>query len=233
MRIRSLAFAAAAAAAALAFAPAQAATTEKRALPEFHGIEIRGTVKLELHQRSTQSVEVTADDSVLAKVDTQVVDRNGVPTLVIGLQPGTRGRTPVTVAVDFTSLSALSISGRGDVNGGSLKSGSFALSVSGMGDVKLDDLDVGNVEVHISGVGDVQLGGHAATLGVNVSGKGDFDGHSFDVDNVSIHLSGLGDSKVKARKTLDVSISGLGNVSYQGDAVVTSNVSGRGKVEKQ
>ncbi|CAN5134591.1 head GIN domain-containing protein [soil metagenome] len=233
MHIRTLLAAAAAAVAALAFVPAHAATTERRSLPEFHGIDIRGSVNLQLHQRATQSVEVTADESVLAKVETQVVDRNGVPTLVVGVQPGTRGRTPVTVSVDFTSLSALSISGRGDVSGGSIKGGDFALSVSGMGDIKLGDLDMGAVNVQISGVADIELDGRAATLGVNVSGKGDFDGRSFDVDAVSIHLSGMGDAKVKPRKTLDVSISGIGNVSYQGDASVTSNVSGRGKVQKQ
>lgn len=211
------------------------AATESRAITGFQAIAVHGSMKLLLRQGGREGVQLTADDNVLALIETKVVDKKGVPTLEIGMKPGTnvRTKTQVVATVDLTTLSALSISGAGDVSGDSLKSQALALSISGSGNVRLKQLTADDVTVRIAGSGDVEFSGRARKLGVTISGSGNVVSRGLETDDVNVRIAGSGDADVNARKTLDVSIAGSGDVVYVGDAVVKSSISGIGKVRKQ
>jgi Putative auto-transporter adhesin, head GIN domain len=209
--------------------------TESRAVTGFQAISLRGSMNIVVRQSDHEGLQLSGDDNVLPLIDANVVNKNGVPTLELGTKSGTNVMTDnsITATIDVTTLSAVSISGSGQLSGDGLKAQSLALTISGSGEVKLKQLSADDVTVRISGSGDVQFTGRTTRLGVNITGNGVFDSTSLEADNVTMAIAGNGDAKVNARKTLDASISGNGDVEYVGDAVVKSHISGHGEVKKQ
>lgn len=208
---------------------------ETRNVTGFQAIALRGSMKLVLRQGARESVELRADDNLLPLIETQVVDRGGVPTLELGMKKGTsyKSSAPIVVTVDLINLRALSISGSGDVVGDALKTPALAIAISGSGNVKISQLAADEVSAKVSGSGDLQFGGRAGKLGVSISGSGDVNARALEADDVSVSVAGSGDANVTARKTLSVSIAGNGSVSYAGDAVVKTSIAGHGTVRKQ
>ena len=201
---------------ALALAPLIVGAAEQaRSVGGFEAVAVRDAVTLVLKPAALESVHVSADETLLAQVETRVVTRRGVPTLEVGLQRGARtfGRGTVSVTVGFAWLSALPVSGSGDVRGEGLASAALkvALSVSGS----------------------VRLAGRSDRLVVEIAGSGDVDTSALAADQVAVDIAGSGDARVDARKTLAVAIAGSGDVAYRGDAVVTSSIAGSGKVRRR
>jgi hypothetical protein len=207
---------------------------DKRAVTGFQAVAIRGSLKLVLRQGTHEGVELRADDNILALIETQVVDRDGVATLEIGPKRGVRysSPNPVTATVDLISLKALSIAGSGDIVGDALKTPVLRISVAGSGDIRLNHLEAGELNASVSGSGDLAFDGHARRLKVSISGSGDLKARALETDDVTISIAGSGDASVNAKKTLSVSIAGNGDVSYVGDAVVKSSIAGMGSVKK-
>jgi hypothetical protein len=208
--------------------------TETRDVTGFQAISLRGAMNIVVRQSGRDGLQLSADDNVLPLIEASVVTKDGVPTLELGMKRGTSIMSdgPMTAIVDVTTLSALSISGSGQLSGDGLRTQSLALTISGSGDVKLKQLSADDVTVRISGSGDVDFTGHTTRLGVTITGNGVFDSTSLEADNVTMTIAGNGDAKVNARKTLDASISGNGEVEYVGDAVVKSHIAGHGEVKK-
>ena len=209
--------------------------TENRAVGSFQAIALRSSMKLVLHQGGRESLELRADDNVLPLIESRIVDRDGVPTLELGLKKGTsyKSGTPIVAHIELISLRALSISGSGDVVGDALKTPALAIAISGSGNVKLGQLAADEVSAKVSGSGDLLFGGKAGKLAVSISGSGDVNARSLEADDVSISMAGSGDASVTARKTLNVSIAGSGSVVYAGDPIVKSSIAGHGSVRKQ
>ncbi len=209
--------------------------TEARAVGSFSALTLRGSMKVVLRQGSKEAVQVEADDNLLPLVETRVVEHAGVPTLEVGLKPGSgfRSHHEITVTVDVVTLSALAIRGSGDVFADGLKTPSLKLDMSGSGDIHLTRFDGAEFSVQIAGNGDVTASGRAAKVRLGIAGSGDIDTTGLDADDVSIDIAGSGDASVNAHKTLAVSIAGSGDVSYVGDAVVKSSIAGSGSVKKR
>lgn len=209
--------------------------SESRAVGSFRAIASRSSFDIVLRQGSTEAVEVRADDNLLPLIDTRVVDRSGVPTLEVNTKPGANFRTHshITVTVDVVTLSAISTSGSGDIQGDALKTPALKIAVSGSGDVRLKQLSTDDFGVKISGSGDVTVSGHAGNVTLVIAGSGDVDGAGLEADDVRVSIAGSGDASVNARKTLAVSIAGSGDVSYVGDATVKSSIAGSGSVTRR
>ena len=209
--------------------------SEARAVTGFQAITSRGSVKLVLRQGTREGLVLRADDNILPLIETQVVDRAGVPTLEIGTKRGASysSRSPIEATIDLITLNALTISGSGDVASDALKTGSLKITISGSGNVRLKQLAADEVSTRIAGSGNVEFGGRTAKLAVSVSGSGDVNARALEADDVSISVAGSGDANVTARKTLTISIAGNGSVVYAGEATVKSSIAGHGRVTKQ
>ena len=209
--------------------------TEARAVTGFQAIALRGSMSLVLRQGTRESVELRADDNLLALIETQVIDRDGVRTLEIGTKKGASysSRNPVVASIDLITLRALTLTGAGEAVCDALKTPALKVAITGSGNVKLRQLSADEVTADISGSGDIEFGGRTTKLGVSIAGSGDVNTRGLDADDVSVSVAGSGDANVTARRTLGVSIAGNGSVVYAGDAAVKSSIAGHGSVKKQ
>jgi len=209
--------------------------SETRAVSGFQAVASRGSVQLVVRQTGKESAEVRADDNVLPLIETVVEQRNGTPTLLVGLKKGSNvsTRNPMVVTVDVAQLSAVSAAGSGDVRIGTLQTPALKLSIAGSADTKIGQLKTEELAIAISGSGDVDAAGQATRVSVKIAGSGDVRLRQLQSDDVSISISGSGDAEVQAAKNLTVSIAGSGDVVYHGDAKLSSRVAGSGSVTRR
>lgn len=223
--------------------PAQAADvrgsgrvqTESRSVASFQAIDLQGGMNLVLRQGPREGVALRGDDNVLPLIETRVAERDGVPTLSIGTRPGADYSTSneVVVTVDLKTLSALTLSGAGDVTAESLKVSALKVVLRGAGNLRVRHVEADELTSRIAGSGDMRWAGRAARVSFSIAGSGDVDAASLEADDVDVRIAGSGDAAVTANKTLKVKIAGSGDVSYGGSAVVTSSVAGSGGVRKR
>src|SRR5438105_4971867 len=195
--------------------------TQTRGVSGYQSIAITGGMKVVLRQSGREGVEIRADENVQAMIETSVSERRKGGTLEIGPKKGKRisGGHPVVVVVDFISLRSLSLGGAVDVSGSGLKSESLDIEMGGACAVRLPDLQADEVRVSIGGSGDFEASGRGRKLSVDIAGTGKVATEPFEADDVSVDVAGAGVARVKANKTLNVSVAGVGDVIYSGDAV--------------
>lgn len=209
------------------------AVTESRSPGAFDAIAVAGSIDVRVRQSATPAVGVTADDNVVALVETIVEEGMGGRTLRIALRRGERVRphTPIRVVVDATTLRAASLSGSGDLAMERFETPAFDLSISGAGDARLSELITGALAVRIAGSGDVEGRGKADTLKLSIAGSGDADLSRLSANMVEVSIAGSGDADVTAERALTVRIAGSGDVTYGGGATeVRSSIVGSGSV---
>jgi uncharacterized membrane protein len=182
--------------------------TQRRELASFSGVELAGSNNVTIHVGEAQLVAVHADDNLIDRVTTEV--RAG--DLVIGNTPGSfTTRSPMSVEVSVPALTALILTGSGNV------------SVSG--------IDAQRLTVALSGSGFLIASGTATRLDVMLSGSGDAELEQVIVSNVDAVVSGSGQIVVTATKSLSASVPGTGAIVYSGNpAQVTKKVSGTGAI---
>ncbi len=209
--------------------------TETRSVGSFSAVEVQGSMNVVLRPAAREAMTLQADDNLLVLVETRVVNRSGVPTLVIGLREHANfsSRNPITLTVDVVTLSSLSVRGSGKLSGDGIKAPALQIVVTGSGDVKLQKLSLDEASLKISGSGNADLSGKAGRLVLSISGSGDINTRALEADEVSVSIAGSGDASVNARKTLAVSIAGSGDVEYTGEATLKTAIAGSGHVKKR
>lgn len=228
----------------VALAPAaQAATTgsgkpatEAREASGFAAITMRGDIDVVVRQGAREAVQVSTDDNLLPLLQTVVEGSGDQRSLRIQWKAGesVRAKSRTVVTVDVVKLTAVALSGSGDLALGALKTPSLALSISGSSDAKVEQLDAGQLTVSISGSGDVQASGKATKLEISIAGSGDVRTRELAAEDVSVSIAGSGDASVNASKALSVSIAGSGDVEYTGGATLAkARVAGSGSVRQR
>jgi hypothetical protein len=185
------------------------AAMQLRTVVPFSGLDLAGSNSVTVAVGARQSVVVHADSNLISHVTTQVV--NG--TLVIGDTGSFSARTPMNVVVSVPSLTALNLSGDGQI------------SVSG--------IKVPQLTVTISGSGLLYVTGTAGRLDVTVSGDGDAQLARLTARDVHAVVSGSGAIQVTATTALDAAVPGTGAIVYGGNpSQVTTNVTGTGAITR-
>jgi Putative auto-transporter adhesin, head GIN domain len=209
--------------------------TESRNLAEFQAISLSGSMDMVVSQGPQQQVQVSADDNLLALLETVVENGKNGATLLVRWKPGqslnTRSKVLVTVVVP--KLSAIGLSGSGDARVQSFNTPRLEVTVAGSSDVQLPGLNTEDLSVRIAGSGDVRGDGKATKLKISVAGSGDARLADLRAEDVSVSVAGSGDAAVQAQKTLDVSVAGSGTVTYSGAATVKKSIAGSGSVTKK
>ncbi len=184
---------------------------ESRDVGGFDEVELRGLGNLSIEQTGSESMSVEAEEDVLPRLKTEVVNDR----LIIGPKPGTTVRTTKPINYKLT-VEALD-----------------ALGVSGSGDVEADGIKTDRLAVDIGGAGNVTIGGEADEQEVNISGSGDYRAEGLNSRVVKIGVSGAGSAIVNASEELDANVRGAGSVEYVGAPTVEQDVSGAGRVSKR
>jgi hypothetical protein len=183
---------------------------ESRDVSGFDEVELRGVGNLSIEQTGSESLAVGAEEDVLPKLTTEVVNDR----LIIGPKPGTTVQTTKPINYKLT-VEALD-----------------ALEVSGAGDVEAEGINTDRLAVTIGGAGDVKAGGEADKQEIDISGSGAYRAENLESKEAKIGVSGAGSAIVNASEKLDANVSGVGSVEYLGDPTVEQDVSGAGRVSK-
>jgi hypothetical protein len=184
------------------------AATQTRDVSAFHGVELAGGNNVVIHAGGKQSVVVKADDNLLKRVTTKV--ESG--TLVVGNTPGRlAAKSPMSVEVTLPALSAVKLTGGGNI--------------------VVDGIKAENMAVTLSGGGNVTGSGIATSLDVTLTGSGNVWFTRLTADHVRAGLSGSGNIFVTATKSLDASVPGSGTITFAGNPEqVTKSVTGQGAI---
>ena len=202
---------------------------DARKLSGFDRIESRGSVDLVIKQGATESVVVEIDSNIAPLVTTTV--ENG--KLIIDAKGNWATRSKIKVTVEVVNLSAVAVSGSGDVLARGLKLKQLAVNISGSGDARLEEFSAETLTASISGSGDFFATGKAANQTFSVAGSGDIRTDGLEGCNVSVSIAGSGDAKVWATQSLEVAVAGSGDVRYRGaPANLKKRIAGSGSVSQ-
>jgi Putative auto-transporter adhesin, head GIN domain len=165
------------------------AASETRDVDPFGSVELAGSNNVVIRVGEQQSVIVRADDNLLDRVTTQVQSGK----LVIGNAPGSFStNSPMSVEVSVPTLSALTLSGSGNIV---------------VGGIKAERLNVA-----LPGSGTLTASGTTTRLGVTVSGAGMVQFDRLVATDVEAVVSGSGTVFVTATESLDASVPGEGTI---------------------
>jgi hypothetical protein len=167
--------------------------SEKRDLADFSAIDASGIVQVEATAGKDFSVEVEADDNLLALVKTEV--SGGV--LQLGTEKGISTKNSILVRITAPSIESL--------------------EVSGASNVSLDNVSNENLQIDSSGASKVSVAGTAANLIIDASGASKIDAENLHSENVAVDASGASGVKVSAANELKAEASGASNVAYAGN----------------
>ena len=183
------------------------AATSTRALPNFSGVDLAGSNNVTVVAGARQSVVVHADSNLLSHVTTQVK----AGTLITGDVGSYNAKSPMYVEVSVPSLTALDLSGSGNI------------TVTG--------IRASRLTVTLPGSGDISASGSVTRLDISIDGSGDAKVSGLIARNVDAVVSGSGTIFVTATQSLDAKVPGSGAVLYSGNpAQVTTSITGSGAV---
>jgi hypothetical protein len=184
------------------------AATQARDLAAFDSVELAGGNNVVIRVGEKQSVVVKADDNLLDRVTTEVQSRK----LVIANTPGSlTTKSPMSVEVNVPTLTALTLTGSGNI--------------------VVDGVEAESLELTLPGSGTLTGSGTATRLDVTVGGSGTVQFTGLVATDVRALVSGSGSIFITATKTLDASVSGSGAILYAGNPQeITQNVTGTGAI---
>ena len=219
-----------------AHAASPATERQVREVSAFTAVAAAGSMRVIVRQGSPQRVEVEASAADQARVETEV--RNG--SLNIGRRREGRKMWeverfdgPVTVYVTAPTLTAVSVSGSGDLRvEGAVQAEDLLVSVSGSGSLTMPQLTARSLTTTVTGSGDATLGGSSPRHSISVSGSGEVRAVDLRTDDTTVRVSGSGNVRVNVAKTLAARTSGSGSVLVSGNPQITSSKSGSGTVKR-
>ena len=208
--------------------------TERRAVGGFDRIAIAGAFEVELHQGSSEGVELVGDDNLLALVETRLEGAAGSRTLKIAPKPEVdlAPSQAIRVRIDLVQLTAIDMGGSSTLAATGLHVAKLSVAMGGSGSMKLTALDAERLSLSLGGSGRAQADGRAKSASLSIGGSGQVACAGLAVDEVSVNIAGSGSAEVQANQRLSISIAGSGRVRHTGAAVPTVSIVGSGDVRR-
>ncbi|MGI4867928.1 MAG: head GIN domain-containing protein [Janthinobacterium lividum] len=214
--------------------PALAQSTQVRAVPVFHAINVGTGIELALTAGHSQRVEVSANtDEYRNRIETTVKD--GVLTLrykkpETGTQRNERLNTALRVAVTADELTALTAgSGSAVHTAGDFDAATFMLDISSGASVQAD-LATTTLTVRQSSGSTADVRGRATSLDIQSSSGSSFDASSLKTDRCRAQASSGSSITVAVKDDLVAEASSGGSISYKGSPKLTKRTSSGGGV---
>jgi hypothetical protein len=206
---------------------------ETRSVGSFTAIGSSGSWDVMVAYGEPGSIQVEGDENLLPYIETYIKD--GKLQIQARKSANLRSKNKITVYVTVTKLTAVTLSGSGDIigDGNFSYDGTIDCKVSGSGNIRLGLKKAGQADISVSGSGKVILKGAAKTVNVKISGSGGVDCAELNSDDANVNISGSGDVKLFVNRSIDAGISGSGTVRYRGAATdIRKHISGSGTVRK-
>lgn len=185
--------------------------SEPRDVSGFDEVELSGVGTLSIRQTGSESLTVEAEEDVLPKIRTEVVDNR----LIIGPEPNTNIQTTEPINYELTVEDL------------------HALKLSGSGDIDAEAIDTDTLKIDVGGSGAIKTSGTADSQEIDVSGSGDYRAEDLESKQAEIDVKGSGSAIVNVSDALDAEVGGAGSVEYIGDPTVEKEVSGAGRVSER
>lgn len=206
--------------------------TEEYAFANFTRVEISSAFEFEIKQSGSYSINVTADDNVIDRV--QISQDGQTLKIRVGGVPTSFRSVTLKALVTMPQLGGLTVSGatRGIVSNFNCTE-AVSIAVSGASRVA-GDITAGDIEFDVSGASTVQLEGSAADMVAIISGASRFSLGDFTANNADVNISGASTGTINLDGRLDADVSGASTLLYIGDPVMgTINVSGASSLGKK
>jgi hypothetical protein len=206
--------------------------TEEYAFANFTRVEISSAFEFEIKQSGSYSINVTADDNVIDRV--QISQDGQTLKIRVGGVPTSFRSVTLKALVTMPQLGGLTVSGasRGIVSNFNCTE-AVSIAVSGASRVT-GDITAGDIGFDVSGASTVQLEGSADDMIAIVSGASRFNVGDFTVNNADVNISGASTGTINLDGRLDANVSGASTLLYIGDPVMgTMNVSGASSLGKK
>jgi hypothetical protein len=209
---------------------------ETRQMGDFNQIAMKGWGKILISQGAEQSVVVEADDHLIKRITTEVVNgklvidvgRDWMERMSAGLE--FLSSREINFIIVVKKLDSLEIMGASDTEVDRLNADEFDLRMSGASNVKVKDLSAKKLLANMPGAGKVMVTGKVDEQEVNVTGAGNYDATKLETKNTKVSLTGVGNATVWAKENLDVSVTGVGSIEYYGNPRVKQSTSMLGAI---
>jgi len=206
--------------------------TIERTTKDYDQIAISGFFDIDLVEGKEGLLTLEGKQNILDYIITEVNGKKLTIKVKNGynLNPSSWGKK-VSITIPVESISALSLSGSGDIVGKkTLQADFFETSISGSGEITLA-LEVKSLKASMSGSGDMSLSGKATDFDVSISGSGDINAYNLVADYVDATVSGSANVKVTANMKINAKVSGSGDIDYRGNPEkINTKVSGSGDI---
>ncbi len=202
--------------------------TETRSVSGFDQVSLNGQGELILEQGEQESLEIEAEDNIIAVIETEVRG----DTLHIGVKDNRtlRPTEPIRFYLTMQEIAGLEISGSGNITADDVVSDRLTLRINGSGDIDIGSLTAESLSVEINGAGNVDVAGRATRQTIEISGSGNYRAGDLESEEVEVDVNGSGETAVWANQTLRVDISGSGDVSYYGRPTINQEINGSGNM---
>jgi hypothetical protein len=192
---------------ALGAANADPQASEPRSVPAFHAVELAGTLEVDVTVGKAQTVQVSGEADLLAKVTTVVKD--GV--LVVDTERNMKRRHRLRVSVTIPDLTSVALSGTGEMKIAGIANQSFAMS--------------------LPGTGQLYVTGSTSSLRVVVDGTGQISAKDLAARSAKVEVNGTGSAVLRVSESLEANVTGTGSIDVHGKpARVKKSVSGVGAI---
>ncbi|MBS1510452.1 MAG: DUF2807 domain-containing protein [Bacteroidetes bacterium] len=205
--------------------------TEKRNTGSFTRIESSAGIDVEVTMGSTSSVEVEADDNVIAHI---ITDVNG-STLNIHLESRHGfNNAHMKVLVTTPVLKGIKASSSSDiiVKGVIKDDGKISFDASSSADITAE-VEAPEVSAEASSSATITLKGRTKNYTADASSSADIKSEDLLSENAKVTANSSGSVDVYASVTLDADASSSADITYSGGATVTSKTNSSGSVEKK
>jgi len=203
--------------------------TESRKIDNISKVKIQGGIDVEL-QPGSAAVQVQADENLQEYIVTR--EEDGWLIVTTRDNVNLRSNNPIKVLVNADMVSAIKVTGSGNVIAKGKFSGAdkMDIDITGSGEADIE-VNTPKVLVDITGSGNVRVSGETKDADIEMRGSGNFNGGELMTENTSVSVMGSGNATVYADISLDATVRGSGNIFYKGKAEVKKHKSGSGSIE--
>ncbi|GAB2690404.1 head GIN domain-containing protein [Mucilaginibacter koreensis] len=203
--------------------------TDNRKVDNFNKLEVDGAFKVTLHQDSSFSVAITADDNLLKNIKTTVSGGK----LHVFNKEGICNSGEMTLNIGVAKLEGIDLSGAVELaSAGKLNVQDIRLNFAGSSHVTLD-MNAANVTTEGAGSTELHLTGQATSHRMDLSGSSQVSAFDFVTGSYQIVSAGASNCQINVLKSLKVQSHGSSEVEYKGNPTeVESNKSEASSVTK-
>jgi hypothetical protein len=176
-------------------------TRDVREVPNFDKLEVSGPFEVRLVSGKTGSVIIEGEKNLTGFITTKVEGN----TLSIAPESGrlfkSSNGNKIIIKVPFDSLSAISLTGSGQINSKAVIQNNIKLALTGSGSINLE-VAAEAVDAVVTGSGGITLNGKTSTFNATVTGSGNVKAQDLAYTSGSVNVTGSGSAVLRNNEVI-------------------------------